>query len=245
MQAVLTVPVLVLNFTPASFQSVKSQKQLSHFTIMVAVFGRRSCLNHLFLFTDSRWRSHECQSIEDAVDQILKRCPREFRRAVRDSGHFLFRGEDISCPTIMCPEPDLLSLSTYGDEQAVEFFTSLENKSSQANLNLRPSRSHIGTANKAIAAEWGSPVSVWPLGSSFEYMWPRQRDLIYVSGEQWNNNNNNNNNEKFVSNHGLQVALEHNKEVMFTTAPATCFLALPEKVEDQLRFQLEQRNYGL
>ena len=170
-----------------------------------------------------------------AVDLIRQYCPTEFREAVRQSGgHFLYRGEAIGeSPTILAPEPDLLISSTYDDSKALEYFQCLEKQ--LANVDARPSKGHIGTADRADAEPWGTPVSVWPLGNRISYVWPKDRKLIYPGGDCPKDN-------ALVVNKGLSNALREGKEVLFASMPlslcskpASSFLAISAEYDDDLR----------
>lgn len=246
--------------------------------------SRRSGLWQLFLATltnfqeisqntSSQIRKNYCLSTPDAVDCLLNHCPRTFRRAVRDSGdRFLYRGEtqQDKCPQVLCPAPDLLDLSTYGDEQAVEFFTCLEQELTAKSIQRLhrsdrvllpvPSMSHIGTADKRVAAQWGTPVSVWPLADTnelFGYLWPRDNDLIFPGNLCPSRNrivgkNARDTGSILIVNDGLDDALRSGKEVMLTSLTgkleaqtASCFLVFPSTFEDDLRYQLKRINYGL
>jgi hypothetical protein len=115
-------------------------------------------------------------TLPQAVRLITERCPLEFRRAVQETGRFLYRGEAVTTsPVILCPTPDLLEAATYSDHHhhdddddnsrgdALRFFTCLEKRYSAASSPVLPSHGHVGTACKPEAALWGSPCSVWPL----------------------------------------------------------------------------------
>jgi hypothetical protein len=129
--------------------------------------------------TLTAWNSQQggttspCLSFVDAVDAVCRYSPLDFRKSVRDSsGHFLYRGETVDCPTILHPKPDLLLPGTYGydDRDALKYFECLEHELSDT--RARPSTGHIGTGTHADASVWGSPVSVWPLGNCLSYVWP-------------------------------------------------------------------------
>jgi hypothetical protein len=83
-----------------------------------------------------------CLSFSDAVDTVCRFSPLDFRKSVRESGHFLYRGETIDCPTILHPKPDMLLPGTYGygDRDALKYFECLENELS--NARARPSTGH-------------------------------------------------------------------------------------------------------
>jgi len=174
-------------------------------------------------------------SFDEAVEILGQYCPAEFRQAVRQSGGcLLYRGEAIGdSPTILAPEPDLLIPSTYDDSQALEYFQCLEKQ--LANVDARPSKGHIGTADRADAEPWGTPVSVWPLGNRISYVWPKTRKLIYPGGDCPKD-------KDLVVNHGLSTALREGKEVLFASMPVglcskpfSSFLAISASYDDDLR----------
>jgi hypothetical protein len=110
---------------------------------------------------------------------------------------------------VLNPAPDLLLPSTYkNDPKALEYFTCLEKDLVQGEVQARPSTGHIGTANKADAEPWGSPVSVWPLGDTISYVWPKSRNLLYPGTCP---------DRDLVSDEGLEDALSLGKEVLFAT----------------------------
>jgi hypothetical protein len=187
----------------------------------------------------------ECRlTLHHAVRLITEsgQCPVAFRRAVQETGRFLYRGEAVTTsPTILRPTPDLLEAATYGedDPDALRFFTCLEERfsSKEESSRVRPSRGHIGTARKQEAALWGSPCSVWPLeeapdegtvpgDDSFGYMWPQSTSLFYPGSTC---------EDDFVVNRGLPEALANEKEILFTSSS---FLVVPEKYESLLRQRL-------
>jgi hypothetical protein len=159
-------------------------------------------------------------TFQDALELINKSCPDEYLNAVKNSGNFLYRGERIpyitSTPSCYVLEllPDLLSPTTYGCSQAVEYFQAFEGCCTHL---VRPSTSHIATTSLQGAALWGRPVSVWPLGKSFAYAFPKQTFNFFDC---------NNTRTSFESsppckgitwNTDLKEALDTEGEVMFTT----------------------------
>jgi hypothetical protein len=207
------------------------------------------CTNSIMLLLGTA-ETANCFSVSDSVQILWRYCPAEFRHAVQESeGRFLYRGESksITCPTILNPKPDLLLPSTYHDPNALLYFEWLEKelitKSPQGKVTVRPSTGHIGTANEEYARAWGEPVSVWPLGGSFSYLWPRNRDCLYPGGGS--------SLDDIVLHRDLALALRTGKEVLFSTSATDlelrgpAFLACPKSAELQLRQQLEASNYGL
>jgi hypothetical protein len=183
---------------------------------MVAL-DRRTWIFGAVTTISTPWKSSQgstvsCLSFQDAVDIVCRYSPPSFRRgAVLASGRCLYRGESVDCPTILHPKPDLLLSTTYNDSDALKYFECLEDQlSSNHTQQVRPSNGHIGIANQADATLWGSPVSVWPLGDHFNYVWPKDRSLMYPGGSCPSNQN-------LVVDDGLQTALENGKEVMFAS----------------------------
>jgi hypothetical protein len=210
--------------------------------------------------TLTAWHSQQggtkssCLSFSDAVDAVCRYSPLEFRKSVQDSGHFLYRGETVDCPTILHPKPDLLLPGTYGydDRDALNYFECLENELS--NTRARPSTGHIGTGTQADASLWGSPVSVWPLGNCLSYVWPKERSLIYPGGICLRD-------QDLVIDDGLSTGLEQGKEILFASwfegeddnlAPPTftapfqsSYVAFPLSYDTDLRDLLSRNKYGL
>ena len=137
--------------------------------------------------------------------------------------------------------------TTYDDIDALDYFKCLEavlvSTSKTDKIRARPSNGHIGTSNKSDADPWGIPVSIWPLGASFSYVWPINRKLLYPSRCQDDDN--------IVVDKDLTVALALGKEVLFaTTSPSgvyneSAFLAIPATHDNVIRRNLERRRYGL
>jgi hypothetical protein len=100
------------------------------------------------------------------------------------------------------PLPDLLILETHGyDQRALEYFEGLEQRLISKRVQLTtnniinnnnnnsaspfffmamPSNGHIATSDPHEASKWGTMVvSVWPVGSQWSYVWPRNRSVFY------------------------------------------------------------------
>jgi hypothetical protein len=157
------------------------------------------------------------------------------------------------------PPPDLLIQETHGtDRAALEYFECLErqllllprttttsrrnnNNNPKPRLVARPSNGHIATSNPIEAGKWGPIVSIWPLGSQWSYVWPRDRPLFY---DYYGKNTpgagagqerppsvsrtalypssaisscRNNKNDVLIVNTGLSHALRQSHEVLFAT----------------------------
>lgn len=179
--------------------------------------------------------------LHEAVQIILDECPKTFRHAVSDAkGRFLYRGEEaVTFPTVLSPKSDLLDIETYGEEKAVAFFLWME-REMEGDAAIRPSVAHIGVARKRVAQQWGNPVSVWPLGETFHYLWPKNRDLIYPGVQS---------RDSLVIDRDLSDALSHGKEIMFVSFGSkrqrSSFLAVPAENDKIVRTLLEARSYGL
>lgn len=187
-------------------------------------------------------------SLSQAMELVSGYSPTEFRKSVMDSGHFLYRGETVRGPTLLHPQPDLLLPGTYGDDpDALKYFECLERQLS-SRTQARPSTGHIGTGNSGDASLWGSPVSVWPLGDRFSYVWPKQRDLIYPGGVCPDE-------DGLRIDSGLSTALEQNKEVLFASwfeqdrnlpmFATSSFVAIPSSYDEEVRDLLFRRRYWL
>jgi hypothetical protein len=204
-------------------------------------------------------------SVSDGVQILWRHCPDEFRRAVQASQCFLYRGESPSIvgPTILNPKPDLLAPGTYDDPDALAYFAWMERElaglsSSRSSKRThdtskrrtgspseiaRPSTGHVGTASEEAARQWGVPVSVWPLGDSFSYVWPRNRPLLYPGGSG--------SLDDLVIDKDLDIALRSGREVLFSTSAADldlrgpAYLAFPKSLEPELRERLRAIRYGL
>jgi hypothetical protein len=229
---------------------------------MVLVVDRRTAWMIGATTTLTAWNSQQggvtppSLSFPDAVDVVCRYTPLDFRKSVKDSGRFLYRGETINGPTMLHPKPDLLLPGTpgYDDREALNYFKCLEHELS--NTRARPSTGHIGTATEADASLWGSPVSVWPLGNCLSYVWPKERSLIYPGGICPRDH------QDLVIDNGLSTALEQGKEILFaswfegeneTLAPPTTFtapfqssyVAFPLSYDTDLRDLLSRYTYGL
>ena len=194
-------------------------------------------------------------TFQNAVELIEKFCPVEFLNAVKDTGAFLYRGETFSlcnnndsCYQFECP-PDLLSQGTYGCAEAVEYFQRLEDCSATSSSLVRPSTGHIGTSSIRSAAQWGNPVSVWPLGTSFSYAFPMQRSDFFHCGDVLNNKQSPTPCDEIYWNKELSKALRADREVMFATLdssgkPSFTFIACPAPLYNQqlIRFLVNNKN---
>jgi hypothetical protein len=181
--------------------------------------------------------------------------------------------QDVST-LILNPEPDLLLPETYGDPKALAYFECLEARLSSSSSFVppfghltsslsssgdssalrvaKPSNGHIGTSDPQQAGQWGSVVSVWPLGDALSYVWLRDRAEFFSNTMDDGNN---------VRDQQLdQALLQRNREVLFCSwfhhhdqrpaatnmkLPLSAFLAVPIEHDNALRKALQQADYGL
>jgi hypothetical protein len=217
---------------------------------MVALINRRLALGAFgaAILPINVRKKNTTLSVRDATDLICKATPAAFREAVRNSGnHLLYRGEDVTLTSILHPKPDLLVPGTYGDDpDALVYFQQLERM-----LKLRaarPSQGHIATSRAQDASIWGSVVSVWPLGTDLDYVWPKTAVTLYPGSCQ----------NDLVIGDRLAEALERGTEILFashfvdrnpppnvSSIWASAFLAVPSRLDHDLIELLQERNYGL
>ncbi len=165
-------------------------------------------------------------SFNQAMSIIQQHTPTEFIDAVMRTERFLYRGEEevgMNC-ALMTPEPDLLLLDTYGNNDALGYFEQLEkctsiSTSKDKMFQVRPSNGHIGTSVYSDAAVWGAPVSVWPVGSAFSYAYPRYRTLFFdeITNPVKASTIGSNCRVDVDYDHDLTNALKMGKEIMFAT----------------------------
>ena len=171
---------------------------------------------------------------------IVNNANQKFLRSVVDADYnFLYRGlspnvskqlaTDNSALVITNEPFDLLDIETYGSEEAVTYFQSLEVQMYANKLSIRPSNSHIGTTCPKEAAKWGTAMSIWPLGErGVEFAWLEEgglfwpvssshaRAIVHSDGSS-----------------GLSRALQGDAwEILFR---ANTFLAVPAALDKELR----------
>lgn len=214
---------------------------------MVALMNRRLVLGTVGAITTPFQTSN--LSLLEATDLICEATPTRFRQAVRDSGNrFLYRGEDVTTISVLHPEPDLLVEGTYGKKSdALSYFQKLETILIQR--PARPSQGHIGTPRPQDAAAWGNVVSIWPLGTHIDFVWPSLASTFYPGCQ----------NNELVIGDRLPEALQQGSEVLFATyfvdgdpCPhgvslewMSAYLAVPKHFDHVLMELVLQRNYGL
>jgi hypothetical protein len=236
---------------------------------------RNLLLSTLLLWHDSS----ACNSsplLTISLDQwsalICEFTPRVLRQAVQQSGgRFLYRGADDATiqRRIDHPDPDLLVPGTYDDPDALPYFQCLERQlylqqqpqqqQSQQQTDAKeilalPSTGHVATSDAKEASAWGSVVSVWPLGSEFSFVWPKERNDIFPGGTCPD--------KTLVVDRQLDLALALNREVLFASsfprgvenpqrgipisvASRSAYIMIPMEEDQELRRRLEERNYGL
>lgn len=142
---------------------------------------------------------------------------------MKETGCFLYRGEEEQAG-ILAPAPDLLLPETYGSEEAARFFQCLDDR-------LEARKGHIGTATRGDAAAWGTPVTVWPLGDEFHYVWPKRQQLFYPSKVSCTD-------LELVVDANLEEALRSGKEVLFSSSfgllRQSAFLVVPPGQEESI-----------
>ena len=127
------------------------------------------------------------------------------------------------------PAPDLLLAGTYGSTAALRFFEQLERSLAKTGSVARPSTGHIGVADRALAARWGTPVSIWPLGP-LHYVWPRGRDVFWPDQAD---------EAGYAIDDALVDALRLRREVLFASADGrSAFVAVPATRDADLRRRL-------
>jgi hypothetical protein len=194
-------------------------------------------------------------SLEACSQIICSYTSPELRQAIKNTGHFLYRGDDqedyIGGPRrrIDHPAPDLLLETTYNDPDALQYFQCLEN---ELKSFARPSTGHVATTAPETAAAWGPVVSVWPLGDRLSYVWPRKRGLLFPGGQCGDVN-------ELVVDQDLANALQKDREVMFASEfttgknlPSTislswksAYIVIPREEDERLLALLRSLNFGL
>jgi len=213
--------------------------------IMVAIVNRRALIGSIISST-------LCSSsvlVEDVAKFIITSTPIAFREAVQRSNHFLYRGQDFDTKLRMAgricnEEPDLLTSGTYEDTKALSYFQCLQEYLTKEGVAAKPSTGHVGTSVRRDAREWGEVVSVWPLGTTLWYVYPKNAKTFFpdcVCGES-----------EYVMNDDLENALRNEREVLFASwyetsesAISSSFLVVPQKYDERLKSLLESLNYGL
>eukprot|EP00980_Cylindrotheca_fusiformis_P011417 scaffold2644_cov129-Cylindrotheca_fusiformis.AAC.7 len=198
---------------------------------------------------------HPKLTIADCADLICTMTPPSFRESVKMTQHFLYRGGDLlSCPNIASADPDLLVEGTYEDITALAYFECLENELGA--FPARPSTGHVATSDPTEASKWGDPVSVWPLGTSWAYAWPRERNVFFPP-----NSNSTCRQSDIVLSLQLEQALLHDREVLFASwfengsqhlgrsqpfsSLQSAFLTIPMSADDEVKRELKKREYGI
>jgi hypothetical protein len=126
----------------------------------------------------SCYRENRVLSLEECAGIICKETPKELYQAVTESRRMLYRGEDVERASILTLKPDLLDESTYNDPRALAYFRCMETYLNQKRSFARPSTGHIATSSIEDAIPWGNPVSIWPLGQHWSYLWAESKATI-------------------------------------------------------------------
>jgi hypothetical protein len=179
---------------------------------------------------------------------ICNYTPQVFRLAVAATWCFLYRGETTIAShhgaTVLDPEPDLLLPGTYDDPSALAYFQCLEQRLQHRGSTARPSTGHIATSDVSQASQWGQAVSVWPLGDSMSYVWPRRNEVFFPTTRKYNCPG-----DDLAIDQDLSLALNLGHEILFKskfqgtdslpavlTGPRTsAFLAIPVSFDATLR----------
>ncbi|CAB9507038.1 expressed unknown protein [Seminavis robusta] len=225
---------------------------------MVIVDSRRALLSvaansigGTFLLSNEQLESNP----EDLSRMICNYTPKAFRLAVATAGCFLYRGENIpDRVTLLDPEPDLLVPGTYDDPAAPEYFRCLETRLKRSKTRALPSTGHIATSDEAEASQWGEAVSVWPLGDTLSYVWPRQDIVFFPCTTKCPL-------DEIVIDRELIVALQQGHEVLFASAfdsgrksslptslaqgQTSAFLAVPRASNDELKEIVKEPQFTL
>ena len=188
--------------------------------------------------------------LNDAIDLIEKHTPDIFLDGVRSAGgRPLYRGESEAGCAILRPEPDLLLPDTYSDAEALTYFreletflTDLENvadkdgrKNVPRTLVAKPSTGHIATPSLEEAGNWGTPMTVWPIGKELSFVYPTRRKLFYDSSIPTSSLRK----DDYQVNSNLKEGLLGEKEILFATRDAfglvsSAFLVVPDAYSRKL-----------
>lgn len=227
---VLYVPLLVPD--PALLQ-ISRRKLLSIGTVSLAA---RCCPAFATV-------SHRPNVVVESTLLFLRNyCPGYLRFRAPYCFHALWRGGDTL--GIQAPPSDLLDENVVGTAGR-KYFEILERESRQ--VGVRPSRAHIATGDKSIAAAWGRPRSVWPIGDGFRFMYWSNSTLIFPSDlgasstlptfpeilERYG---------PAVLNDNLESALVDGREIMFEMGDAG-FLVVDESLTYMILERLAQQDH--
>lgn len=201
-------------------------------------------------------------SEDTIVDWICRSTPRTFRAAVQETDCFLYRGstkEELQ-RTLQQPDADLLLPETYDNaHDALAYFECLEerlrrlpsiSRTKGSSVIAMPSNGHIATSNPTEAGKWGPVVSVWPLGTDWSYIWPKDREVFYDAAADKSSSKRTCRDDQLMVDTDLERALKQPREVLFASggmgvAAMSAFLIVPRDQDDNLRKKLRRINYGL
>lgn len=174
-----------------------------------------------------------------AVALVGRSCDPLFLSAVRTTGRFLYRGEELGgerTGRVLAPAPDLLELDTYGSADALAYFTTLERELAASNAVARPSNGHIAVADIEAASAWGGAASVWPIGTMpLHYVWPTDRQALWPASAARRGALL----DSVRVDSGLEDALRLGRELLFCDeAGAAAYVALPARADGEVRRRL-------
>mmetsp|Transcript_6482 Transcript_6482/g.11204 ORF Transcript_6482/g.11204 Transcript_6482/m.11204 type:complete len:187 (+) Transcript_6482:812-1372(+) len=132
---------------------------------------------------------------------------------------------------------ELIATST--GSAAAQFFSKMEAWLSARDFATLPSNAHVMIADKAVAADWGRPYCIFPVGD-LQYVWlPRSKYLFqspeWERDQWWRSDGAFQDYMAGVRTDGLEEALVRGHEVLFT-CPA--FYAVDAQLERELRQHL-------
>jgi hypothetical protein len=110
------------------------------------------------------------------VGYIRRNCAGYLRAFGRQPIQPMWRGGDAI--GIQHPPSDLLDKRVYG-EAGILFFSALAEVADET--KVKPADAHIATGSSEDALAWGPPVSIWPIGDEFHFIFWATRSLIYDS----------------------------------------------------------------
>jgi hypothetical protein len=144
----------------------------------------------------------------------------------------MWRGGDAV--GIQHPLSDLFDKRAYGIA-GTSFFAALAKVADET--KVQPADAHIATGSRKDALAWGPPVSVWPIGDEFHFIFWTTRDLIYDSLQDDLAGHNINDVlarlGPLVISQKLDDALDSSKEVLFQMSELG-YLVLPEVITDHV-----------
>ena len=195
---------------------------------------------------------NDITTTKEVAQYIQKHTNQSFLRSVIESDYnFLYRGLSSdsnkklqggnNIATVVVDEPfDLLDFETYGSDEAVKYFQSLEIQMNDGKLSMRPSNSHIATTCPKEAAKWGAAVSIWPLSEQgVQFAWLENGGIFWPASATSGEIANSNGSPDIERGRGLSRALKGDAwEIMFQADNG--FLAVRATYDDELKQLLRQ-----